>query len=862
LPLQTNPLSATAVQAPSAIPAPPGFEILGELGRGGMGVVYKARQRSLNRVVALKMILAGAHAGPQELDRFRLEAEAAAALQHPNIVQVYEVGEFHGLPYMALEFVDGPSLSQKYAGAPQSPRVAAQLVETLARAMHYAHTHGVVHRDLKPANVLLTSDGTPKVTDFGLAKRLEAPTKHTQTGAIMGTAGYMAPEQAAGRNKEVGPAADIHALGAILYELLTGRPPFQGPTTLDAILRVLSDDPLPPAQLQPKVPRDLEVICLHCLQKVPQKRYATAQDLAEDLGRFLAGEPIRARPIGPLGRMVKWVRRRPVLAMLAATLVVLAAVSFSLLYWNWRQADAARHNERALRHDAEDALTRARMSLYLNSIAQAEREWRDSNAREARRILDECPVERRGWEWHYARRQYHGELLTLEGHADDLTSVAFSRNGRWLATGSLDKTARIWDARDGRELHVCRAHTGAVTAVGFSPDSSRLATAGRDRLVILWDPETGTTLRQLSGHRGGVFALAFSPDGKHLATGGEDRVVLVWDLEQGQIERALAGHTHFVLGLAFSPDGKRLASGSADNTIRLWDWAGTAEPLVLQGHTSEVRAVAFNPAGTRLASASWDKNLRVWDAKTGEPVRTLLGHTQGVYSVAYSPDGRRVASASGDRTVRLWDAEAGRALLVLPGHSHFVTGVAYSPDGQRLALARNDHTAKVWDARHRQEMLRVSGPAAGIDALAFLADAPVVAVLAGNIVRQSWDAASGEEIAAPSGSWPVPSAPRFTAEAGGSVVVEVGEGAPIRLELRGHTRKVRVVALHPNGSRLATGGEDATVRLWDTLTGQQALVLKGHDAPITHLAFSSDGHRLASRDEGGTVRVWDATPLE
>ncbi len=275
-------------------PAVPGYEILGILGRGGMGVVYQARQIRLKRFVALKMILAGAHAGAEELARFRTEAEAVARLQHPNIVQIYEVGEQDGRPYFSLEFVDGGSLAQKLVGTPLPARQAAGLVETLARAMHAAHERGIVHRDLKPANVLLTADGTPKITDFGLAKRLDADTVQTQSGAVMGTPSYMAPEQAAGKIRAIGPATDIYALGAILYELLTGRPPFKTESVMDTLLQVMEREPDWPRIHNRQVDRSLEAICLKCLQKSPRDRYPSAAALAEDLTAYLQGEPVLA----------------------------------------------------------------------------------------------------------------------------------------------------------------------------------------------------------------------------------------------------------------------------------------------------------------------------------------------------------------------------------------------------------------------------------------------------------------------------------------------------------------------------------------------------------------------------------------
>ncbi len=302
----------------------PGYEVLGELGRGGMGVVYRARQIALNRLVALKMILSGAHAGAEDLERFRAEAEAVARLQHPNIVQVHEVGEHEGRPFFALEFCPGGSLDKKLAGTPLPPEEAARMVELLARAVHAAHQHKVVHRDLKPANVLLAADGTPKIADFGLAKRLDEAGR-TQSGAVMGTPSYMAPEQAGGRTKEVGPPADVYALGVMLYEMLTGRPPFKAATVMETLQQVMKDEPAPPRRLRSKVPVDLDSVCLKCLEKETRRRYASALELAEDLRRFQAGEPVRARSVGDWERALKWMRRHPWKAAAAGLLLAFVA---------------------------------------------------------------------------------------------------------------------------------------------------------------------------------------------------------------------------------------------------------------------------------------------------------------------------------------------------------------------------------------------------------------------------------------------------------------------------------------------------------------------------------------------------------
>jgi len=397
----------TALQVPetlAAVAAPaspriekkvtvPGYEILGVLGQGGMGVVYKARHIRLNRIVALKMMLSGAHGSMEESNRFRSEAEAVASLKHPNVVQIYEIGEHEGMPFFSLEFVEGGSLAEKLNGAPQPPRQAAELSEKLARAMFVAHQAGIIHRDLKPANILLQSDGEPKITDFGLAKHLDTQSGQTRTGAVMGTPSYMAPEQAAGKTKELGPPADIYALGAILYDVLTGRPPFKGETVLATLLLVQSMEPLSPMRLQPSVPADLETICLKCLQKEPNKRYPTAQDLADDLRRFLEGRPIAARPIAAPERIIKWARRHPsTAALVAVSIGALLALGLGGLVF-------AQHE----RHRAEEAVTlrkqaeeNARSAFEQEHLAQEnearanlERQRAEVNFKHARAAVDE-----------------------------------------------------------------------------------------------------------------------------------------------------------------------------------------------------------------------------------------------------------------------------------------------------------------------------------------------------------------------------------------------------------------------------------------------------------------------------------------
>jgi WD40 repeat protein len=736
--------------APVAIPVVAGYEIEGVLGRGGMGVVYRARQSSLKRLVALKMILAGAHAGDRDLTRFRSEAEAVAQLRHPNIVQIYEVGEQDGLPYFSLEHLPGGSLAQQLNGIPWPARRAAELVEVLAGAVHAAHQQGIVHRDLKPANVLLAEDGTPKVTDFGLAKRLDAASGQTQSGAIVGTPSYMAPEQASGRGKEVGPAADVYALGAILYELLTGRPPFRAESPLDTVLQVVSEEPVPPGRLVPRLPRDLETICLKCLQKEPARRYASAALLAEDLHRFQAGEPVQARPVGALGRLGRWCRRNPALAALIATAVLLLLTTTAITTGAYfridrargealesattareerSQAEEARSRADRQRQEAESERSRAEALLYGNRLVLAERYWSAGNVELADRQLDECPSDLYRWEWYYLKRLCHAELATRPAPADQVSRlVAISHDGRRIASVCRPRhqygrfaapsnwSVRIWLAGSGRDMQEIELGQAAVRTLTFSADGRNLAVACEDGTVQHWEVGKDEVQCTLRGQTDLLHAVAYQPNGRLLATGGE--TIKVWDAGTGKELYTLTGHTGPVNNLAFSPDGRTLASAGRDDTIRLWNTAGLPEQApkesrILARHQGQVLEVAYSFDGRRLASAGGDDTVRVWELATGKSI-ALQGTTGRVHALAFSPDNKRIATGGNARTVAVWETETGRALFTLRGHADSVRALAFQPDGRRLLSVADDRTLKVWDAVTGRQGLVLPGNAQGL----------------------------------------------------------------------------------------------------------------------------------------------------
>lgn len=861
LPDSTLAPNADALAPPvtaAALPQIPGYEVEAILGRGGMGVVYKARHRALDRAVAIKMLLAGGFAAPQELARFRREAEALAGLRHPNIVQVYDAGDVEGRPYFTMEFIEGGSLAHQLSATPQPPRQAAELITTLAGAVQCAHNNGILHRDLKPANIMRTADGVPKIADFGLARSIRGGSEFTLPGARVGTPSYMAPEQALGKTDAIGPAADVYALGAVLYELLTGRPPFRGESPSETERQVIADEPASPSRWNDKVPRDLETICLKCLEKNPGHRYASAQDLADDLERFLKNQPVLARPVGWGERGLRWAQRNKGLAaaLLGVALLLLFLAVGSLVAAAYFQSLAREKGNLAdqkgrLANEKEAARVKAvdaeRREVGLRQLAETQREalgrnlyiarmnlagqaaTSSSGIARVRELLAATEKDRpdlRNWEWYYLNGLCHRDLLTFGVHDDGVLAVAWSPDGRRLASADGHGMILLWDGADGQRLRIVHGSQRAVRSISWSPDGRRLASASWDGTVRVWDPANGKELLSDRGqaHTGAVFAVAWSPDGKRLASGGEDKTIQVWDAADGKNISVLRGHRGSVFGLAWSPDGRCLASASEDRTVRLWDALTGKEASTLRGHLNWVTSVAWSPSGKQLASASNDCTIKVWDPSLVKELFGLRGHAQSVVSVAWSPDGKRLATASDDRTIKVWPATGGSEAFTLRGHTDRCTAVAWSPDGKRLASAATDTTVKIWDEAAGSETVALHGEESPGESLAWRPD--------------------GECFAC--------------AGASESIVVWDRRRLTKLFVLRGHRGSVRCVTWSPDGKRLASGGEDQIVRIWDAARRQEVNSLRGHTALVTSVSWSPDGARLASGSNDRTVRIWDA----
>ncbi len=807
-----GPGGSPPAEAAPELPQIPGYEILGELGRGGMGIVYKARQLNLNRLVALKMVLAGVQANSRDLVRFLSEAEAVARFDHPNIVHIHEIGKHASLPFLSLEYVPGENLAQQLTGTPRPPAESAQLIEPLARAVHYAHGHGIIHRDLKPSNILLQiadcrfeisdlncagrgspdpaprgaaglleptegdprpariadlksaisnlKSAIPKITDFGLAKRLESSSGVTTTGAIVGTPSYMAPEQAEGK-KQVGPATDIYALGAILYELLTGRPPFRATTPLDTVLQVLNEEPVPPRQLQSKVPRDLETICLKCLQKEPRKRYATAEALAEDLHRYLHDQPILARPVGRLERFGRWCRRNPVVAGLLAVVAVCVVVAALLLNQertqtlrNLSRAEEAEQDLRAqldLTAAAERGKTEKLWQSYLDQ-ARAGRFSRqmgqrldslDALSKAARirpdpRLRDELiaalalpdlrPGEARPL-WpegtahlvfddtydRYARADDRGNITIRELAGDreiraipaagrTVAGLTLSPDGRFLlvhSQGPPGDAFQLWNVARGQVV-LTERFGGGPWGWAFSADGSTFAVASRAQTLRLLDLATGKEIRPLHPRQTWQ-TLALRPDGRQVALGYPGGAgAQVYDVASGKSVAEMPS-TH-VWCVAWHPDGQRLVLGCNDSRAYIWDVPRHRLVATLEGHAQDVTSVAFHPSGTLVATGSWDGTTRLWDAATGRP---LLMRAGTYYETRFSRDGRTLGYIREGAAVRLMEVAAGPEYGTLVSSLGAGEGeyrmINVSPNGRLLAVGMDDGV-HLWDLTAGREI--------------------------------------------------------------------------------------------------------------------------------------------------------------
>lgn len=834
------------------------YELLEEIAHGGMGIVYKARQRSLDRIVAVKTLLFGPQAQPEFVKRFRAEATAAAGLQHPKIVAIHEVGVQAGQHYFVMDYVEGQNLAELVGKAPLPAQRAARYVQQIAEAIHYAHERGILHRDLKPSNVLIDAQDQPRVTDFGLAKRFEGDSELTLSGQVVGSPGYLPPEQAEANRGKVSRRSDVYGLGAVLYHLVTARPPFQAEALTELLRQVVESEPVSPRLLNPGVPRDLETICLKCLDKEPARRYATAQAVAEELGRFLAGKPVLARPVGPTGKAWRWCQRKPILAGLGSMVLILLLVvaigsPLALIRINRARLAAIEQTRRAEQQTrrAQAEGLKARQSEYVADMNLAQHALTLNNLGRARQLLAKHlpgrfqksatgsvgpETDLRGWEWRYLWSLCQSDaLFTFAVCSNGVGAVAFAGNGQVLAARDQTGDVTVFDLTTRQEIARLPDDSEQLRAMAVSPDGNFLAhgaaAADGTRIVALWDARARRHVGELP-HPGTFVSLAFSPDGKRLVTFGEGGTARIWNLATAKVSATFpvsprsGDHKGVVV---FSPDGDTLAIGETDGRIRLLTIPSSTERANYQAHPTGdgITALAFSPDSHILASGSGysDTTVRLWEPQNGRSLGQLTGHTAWIAALAMSADGKTLASASADQKIRLWDLDLKQGRGILQGHRYEVHALTFSLDGKRLVSGCKDGSICFWDPDAPPKPARVLSLPGPIRSLAFSPDDQTFNTLNGDGSVSLWDVANAEKTA-----------------------TYAGLGA-----------SNECLAISPEGKVLVTGTATGTLKVWNRLTQREMTHFIAHQGKIEHLQYRLGGRIVVSAARDMTVKLWDAT---
>ncbi len=838
------------------------YQILQEIGRGGMGVVYRARQASLSRIVALKMILAGEHAGLLERARLRIEAQAAAQLMHPNVVQIFEIGEHEGLPFLAMEYVAGGNLTRTLRSMPQAFRWSARMTETMARAIHVAHQRGIVHRDLNPSNILIAPDGTPKISDFGLAKFLVNDKGISINGVLLGTPSYMAPEQVSSNGKTIGPATDVYALGALLYEMLTGAAPFRGFTPMETLCQVMEAELVPPSRLRHGVPEDLETICLKCLERDPARRYSSAEDLAEDLRRYLENQPIRGRRTSRFRQALQWSRRQPQAARLLGLcfLLFLMLVGVVIAYAHYvavwgRESDLAwsvaikLRNEKAIqsgKYSSGDSTARRRD--YDSQLFQIKQCIESGQIELAKELMESVlikfpttPTDPPGFEMLYLNRLIERTACLLKGHGANVTCLAVSRGEETLVSGDSSGQVILWDLNKKTHPKYCQGrHNARVCKVAIVPGhenhlgtvASLSVAADKSVELKIWDPVEGTLISTLSLETIRDPEIRFSPDGSSLTLCGislEDHRgrSYNWKLNSAGLSAERSANIPGVVKQAVSPDGKLLAAGGGDGTVQLHL---TADPgndsrayALEQRQGGPVCALAFSRDGGRLAAGREDHSLTVWDVAAGRILAHYTDHEGPVEFVDFCLDGKALVGSEGKSVLWTRPLDQPGPRRFLPGVKHQINSLCLSSNGRLLAAAEHKQPVIIWDLSSATKERSYQVNNASVHQVEFTPDNKALILGCNDPRIRVWRFLDAPDLVRP---------------------------------LAGHQAEAWALAFSHDGSLLASGSDDHTIKLWDVDSERELLTLRGHSQTVTAVAFLPEDDRLASVGLDGKIILW------
>lgn len=894
------------------------YSIKREYGKGGIGRVLLAYDEHIGREVALKELIGQRVAGTVEgktrrrftdkaMTRFLLEARVTGQLEHPGIVPVYEVGrKTDGSIYYTMKLVRGKNLWERLRGCKSlSERLMllSHFVD-LCQSMAYAHSKSVIHRDIKPQNVVVGEFGETVVLDWGLAKikgiederaeEIEEGLKlikeggadETVAGSPLGTPSYMSPEQAEGMVSEIDERSDVWSLGAVLYEFLTGQPPFTGVMAYEVMGKVIKDPVVPVRELEPNAPPELCAICEKCLEKDRDQRYQDAGELNEDVVRFQAGSLVSAYEYSMSELVKRWINKhkRVVITASVATVILIIFASWSFVRIREQRNIAVEQKEIAEKNEsiadkqrqiAEQRKTEAEKNLaqaYYQYGLRAENEtrWNDARMYYAKSLEMGVRLPARNGLYRESVRRIRPILeKSFPGGEQKIRSVDFSPSGNYLVTGSCSEDDGSYCTRgevklyclrtidnkkpgalhdnfstpfpshpDGRreteagveysvrthgKERIFKGHDSHVWSVAFSPDGRYVISGGDDWLAILWSVFEGPGIHHVfRGHEAPVRSVDISPDGKWALTGSADKFVKLWSIETGKLEKTLKGHQDMVLSVAFSPDTKSVLSGSVDTTIKLWSTSSGKVLKTFSGHQSSVYSVSFSRDGEYALSASADMSLKLWSIKTGKLIRTFTGHEGPINSAALSADNKYVLSCAGDKTMKLWSTETGRCERTFTSHDDEVYSIKFSPDGNSAASASWDGTVKLWNIQVEENVKAIRASDQDINSVAVSPDSKLLLSGGWDTKVKLWSVDTGE----------------------------------LQRTFAGHNASVKSVAFSPDSKLAISASNDHQIKIWSLNSGELLRTLSGHQGSISSIALSPDGKKIISASHDDTLKLW------